>query len=119
MFNYYMDAREPDWLDSFRLSLQLGPTINEDDAIDEVTCLEAFTHFICLPWTFAFCVIPPKHYSGGWPAFVVSFILIGIVSYFVFETAVTLGCVLNLRDSFMALTLIAMGSSLPDCAVSY
>jgi len=119
MFDYYMEAREPDWIDTFKLSLYLSPTIDEHDVVDDVTCYEAFVHFLCLPWRFACCVVPPKHYGDGWPAFIASFILIGIVSYFVFETAVTLGCVLNLRDSFLSLTLIALGSSLPDCAVSY
>ena len=42
--------------------------------------LEYFAHFITMPWKLIFALTPPAQLWGGYPAFVVSMLLIGTVT---------------------------------------
>jgi hypothetical protein len=99
--------------------VQLSPTCDEYDTIQEPTFCEAAYHFVSMPWKLLFAVVPPPIYGEGWLTFLIAFFLIGILSFFVQEVASTLGCLLNLSDSSMALTLLSAGCSLPDCIIGY
>ena len=65
-----------------------------------------------------FALIPPCEWGGGWPAFVVALTFIGGITAVVAEVATVLGCVISLEDSVTAITLVAMGTSLPDTFAS-
>jgi hypothetical protein len=65
----------------------LGPVVDEYDQIDTVTCWEALVHLLTMPWRFVFAIIPPKAYGNGWPAFIVCFFMIGLISFFIMEVA--------------------------------
>lgn len=110
--------RNPTYSQQFKNAIILGPTINEDDMIDDVTCGEAFTHLLTMPWKLLFALVPPKHHCGGWAAFFVALSLIGIITGIVGELANLLGCVLNLKVSVTAITFVALGTSLPDTFAS-
>lgn len=56
--------------------------------------------------------------GGGVPAFFVALAFIGIVTMFVGEVATILGCAIGLKASVTAITLVAMGTSLPDTLAS-
>lgn len=86
--------------------------------VSEVTALEAFTHFACIGWKILFAIIPPGEWGGGWPAFFVALVLIGTITAVVAEVATVLGCVLGLKQSVTAITLVAIGTSLPDTFAS-
>ena len=75
-------------------------------------------HFFAMPWKVLFAVIPPKHYWGGWAAFIIGLAVIGFVTAIVGEFATILGCAINLKTSVTAITLVAMGTSLPDTFAS-
>ena len=96
----------------------LGPTIDDDGAIDDVTCMEATMHFLQMPWKLFFAGIPPRRYCGGWFAFCVCLGFIGIVTFFVGEVATLFGCVCGLENSVTAITFVALGTSLPDTFAS-
>jgi len=71
------------WGYQFKSATMLGPTIDDDGAIDEVTATEALMHFLQVPWKVIFATIPPRRYGGGWVAFVVALAEIGIVTFVV------------------------------------
>jgi len=97
----------------------LGPSISEDNMIlDEVTLGEALTHFACIGWKFIFACVPPTKIGNGIPAFVIAITFIGIVTAIVGEVATILGCVINLREAVTGITLVALGTSLPDTFAS-
>lgn len=96
----------------------LGPSINEDNHIDDVTCSEAVMHFLAMPWKLLFALIPPKHICGGWLAFVIALAIIGGIVNVVGEFAELLGCTMNIKTSITAITLVALGTSLPDTFAS-
>ena len=56
--------------------------------------------------------------GGGWPAFFVALIFIGAITAIVAEVATVLGCTLNLEEAVTAITLVAIGTSLPDTFAS-
>lgn len=62
--------------------------------------------------------MPPAHWGGGWPAFIVALTFIGSVTAVVGEVASLLGCVVGMEDSITAITFVALGTSLPDTFAS-
>ena len=86
--------------------------------LDDVDCTEALLHFLGMPWKLFFALIPPRHMCGGWAAFFIALSLIGVVTCLVGELATILGCTIGLRVSATAITLVAMGTSLPDTFAS-
>uniref|UniRef100_A0A7S3MX74 Sodium/calcium exchanger membrane region domain-containing protein n=1 Tax=Strombidium inclinatum TaxID=197538 RepID=A0A7S3MX74_9SPIT len=97
----------------------LGPQISEDDMIlDDVTIMEALTHFATIGWKFIFAIVPPSKMGNGVPSFVVAISLIGVVTAIVGEVATILGCVVGLKEAVTGITLVALGTSLPDTFAS-
>jgi len=100
-------------------AVKLGPCIDEDNLIiDEVTLSEGLFHFACIGWKVLFALVPPTNMGGGAPAFAVALTFIGIVTMLVGEVATILGCAIGLKASVTAITLVAMGTSLPDTLAS-
>ena len=114
-----MEAHDVSWGKQFMNAIMLQPCIDEENIIlDDVTFGEAITHFLTINWKVLFAVIPPSKSGGGWPAFFIALALIGLVTYVVGEVASLLGCSLGLKDSVTAITLVALGTSLPDTFAS-
>ena len=65
-----------------------------------------------------FALVPPDTWGGGWPAFFVSLVFIGIWTAVVGEVATLFGCVCGLGDAVTAISFVALGTSLPDTFAS-
>ena len=96
----------------------LGPDIDEDNNYDEVGGFDAMTHFFAIGWNVFFALIPPRRYCNGWLAFFIALAGIGLCTAIVAEVAGLLGCALGLKESVTAITLVALGTSLPDTMAS-
>lgn len=83
-----------------------------------MSTFDAVWHFLSIFWKVFGAVVPPRPVWGGWAAFLVSLALIGAITTIVGETATVLGCVINLKASVTGVTLVAMGTSLPDTFAS-
>lgn len=119
LIEFFMDQKKPTWSSQFKTACMLGPQIdNEDMIIDEVTLYEALIHFVIITWKVLFAMVPPTHWGGGWPAFISALTFIGVVTAVVAEVATVLGCVCGIPDSVTAITLVALGTSLPDTFAS-
>lgn len=86
--------------------------------LEQVTFKEAFSHFLTITWKVIFALVPPVKWGGGWPAFIIALTFIGGVTAIVGEVASMLGCVVGMPDSVTAITLVALGTSLPDTFAS-
>merc|ERR1719424_722211 len=75
-------------------------------------------HFVALPWKLLFALIPPVAYGGGWVCFGVALIFIGGVTAVIGDLASLMGCCMGLPDSITAITIVALGTSLPDLFAS-
>ena len=80
--------------------------------------MEALIHFLSISWKVLFAIIPPRRLAGGWVAFILALILIGVVTGIVGEFANLLGCSVGLKQSVTAITFVALGTSLPDTLAS-
>jgi len=75
-------------------------------------------HLITFGFKLIFAVIPPPGLLGGWPCFVVSLIMIGLIVIVVGDLAEIFGCLVGLKPEITAITFVALGTSLPDTFAS-
>nr|CAB3266342.1 sodium/calcium exchanger 1 [Phallusia mammillata] len=90
----------------------------DDEGESEPTCFDYVMHFLTVFWKLLFAFVPPTDYVGGWACFTVSIILIGFLTAVIGDVASHFGCVVNLNDAVTAVTLVAMGTSVPDTFAS-
>lgn len=86
--------------------------------MEDVCLSEALGHFASIGWKLIFALIPPPNYWGGAGCFFIALVFIGIVTAIVGEIASLLGCAIGLKESVTAITLVALGTSLPDTFAS-
>ena len=119
MLNYLIESRNMSWSKQFKVALILGPSLDaEGDDVDDVDGSEACIHFISMGWKLLFACVPPPKMCGGWAAFFGSLCFIALITLVVQEFANLLGCVLGIPNSVTAITLVALGTSLPDTFAS-
>jgi len=58
-------------------------------------------------------------YFGGWAAFTVSIIVIGLLTAVIGDVASHFGCTVGLQDSVTALSFVALGTSIPGTATAW
>eukprot|EP00397_Hematodinium_sp_SG-2012_P002927 GEMP01002935.1.p1 GENE.GEMP01002935.1~~GEMP01002935.1.p1 ORF type:complete len:635 (+),score=92.31 GEMP01002935.1:991-2895(+) len=75
-------------------------------------------HLFCLPWKLISALVPPASLGGGWYRFAASLLIIAGMTAVMNDVAKLLGCVLGIPDSITAITLVALGTSLPDLFAS-
>merc|ERR1719471_1995057 len=75
-------------------------------------------HALTFPWKIMFAALPPTDYYGGWATFSTSLAAVGIVTYVVGDLASTWGCMVGLGEAQVALSIVALGTSMPDTFAS-
>ncbi|KAF5828366.1 hypothetical protein DUNSADRAFT_17737 [Dunaliella salina] len=75
-------------------------------------------HYISITWKLICATIPPSDWAGSYPTFLgANVILVGII-FLTKEVANLLGCELTLSPVMTGLTLVSVGTSLPDTFAS-
>jgi len=106
------------WAEQFSEALfQVGDDEEEDEDWTPGT-MDYVMHVITVPWKLFFALVPPTDYLGGTVCFVVALAFIGIVTCLIGDLAAIFGCLIGLPDSITAITLVALGTSLPDTFAS-
>eukprot|EP00930_Biecheleria_cincta_P035667 TRINITY_DN24510_c0_g1_i1.p1 TRINITY_DN24510_c0_g1~~TRINITY_DN24510_c0_g1_i1.p1 ORF type:complete len:924 (-),score=152.53 TRINITY_DN24510_c0_g1_i1:48-2771(-) len=85
---------------------------------ESATLYDWLCHCLALFWKTIFLLVPPGSLWRAWPQFVCSLIGIAVVTVVINDAASLLGCSLGMADDITALTLVAMGTSLPDTMAS-
>ncbi|CAK8677785.1 unnamed protein product [Clavelina lepadiformis] len=109
------------WREQFMNALSVSGGDNDDEvgeADSEPGKLDYIMHFLTVFWKLFFAFVPPTEYLGGWACFTVSIIMIGLLTAVIGDVASHFGCVVNLNDAVTAVTLVAMGTSIPDTFAS-
>mmetsp|Transcript_101967 Transcript_101967/g.255538 ORF Transcript_101967/g.255538 Transcript_101967/m.255538 type:complete len:822 (-) Transcript_101967:432-2897(-) len=88
------------------------------EAMKEVKPFEWVMHILSVPWKLLFALVPPTHYAGGWVCFFCALGMVGFVTVIIGDMAELLGCVLDIPPATTAITLVALGTSLPDTFAS-
>jgi solute carrier family 8 (sodium/calcium exchanger) len=104
-----------DWSSQFAEALEL-PDCSEGGLCGCVASLLAY--LLTVPFKLAFAVPPPPRIMGGWACFVLSLALIGGLTAIIGDLANHVGCCLGVSASTTAITLVALGTSLPDTFAS-
>jgi solute carrier family 8 (sodium/calcium exchanger) len=119
LLEFYLSQKDPTWGQQFKNAVMLGPQIDEDNLVlEDVEPFDALSHFLTIFWKAAFATVPPIGVGAGKAAFAVSLAYIGVVTAVVGEFAELLGCVVGIDESVTAITLVALGTSLPDTFAS-
>ncbi|KAI1704223.1 sodium/calcium exchanger protein [Ditylenchus destructor] len=77
-----------------------------------------FVDYVSLPWEMLFSCIPSTKYCHGWACFIASIVSIGILTAIIGDTASLFGCTIGLKDTVTAITIVALGTSIPDTFAS-
>eukprot|EP00038_Savillea_parva_P029270 m.69982 g.69982 ORF g.69982 m.69982 type:complete len:924 (+) comp8616_c0_seq1:179-2950(+) len=85
---------------------------------DGLCSINGFLYICMLPWTLLLALFPPPSLAGGWLLFVVSLTCTGIVTALIGDYAALIGCCMGLSDYVTAITIVALGTSLPDTFAS-
>mmetsp|Transcript_135038 Transcript_135038/g.248435 ORF Transcript_135038/g.248435 Transcript_135038/m.248435 type:complete len:1058 (-) Transcript_135038:77-3250(-) len=104
-----------DWKEQFPGALYCGGDAKEQAA---ASASDWFFHGLALFWKAIFALTPPARLGGGWPCFFWALGMIGCVTAIVGDMAKLLGCCVGIPDDITAITLVALGTSLPDTFAS-
>jgi len=75
-------------------------------------------YLLALPWRVLFAFAPPPRLGGGWTCFIVVLAMIGVLTALIGDLAAHLGCCMGIAASTTAITIVALGTSLPDTFAS-
>ncbi|TRY87424.1 hypothetical protein DNTS_017185, partial [Danionella cerebrum] len=109
------------WRDQFVEAITVNSGDDDDDECGEPkmpSCFDYIMHFLTVFWKVLFAFVPPTDYLNGWACFVVSIIMIGVLTAFIGDLASHFGCTIGLKDSVTAVVFVALGTSVPDTFAS-
>ncbi|KAK7104003.1 sodium/calcium exchanger 1-like [Littorina saxatilis] len=111
------------WREQFVDAITVSAGDEEDDDNEETeeklpSCMDYVMHFLTLFWKVFFALIPPTDYWGGWACFVVSILMIGLLTALIGDLAASFGCTIGLKDAVTAISFVALGTSVPDTFAS-
>uniref|UniRef100_A0A8C6Z867 Sodium/calcium exchanger membrane region domain-containing protein n=1 Tax=Nothoprocta perdicaria TaxID=30464 RepID=A0A8C6Z867_NOTPE len=105
------------WRDQFMEAITVSAAGDEDE--DESgeerlpSCFDYVMHFLTVFWKVLFACVPPTEYCNGWACFVVSILIIGMLTAVIGDLASHFGCTIGLKDSVTAVVFVAFGTSVP------
>ncbi|XP_077394596.1 sodium/calcium exchanger 3 isoform X2 [Festucalex cinctus] len=108
------------WREQFMEAITVSADEDEDDAGEErlPSCFDYVMHFLTVFWKVLFACVPPTDYLNGWACFVVSIVIIGLLTAVIGDLASHFGCTIGLKDSVTAVVFVALGTSVPDTFAS-
>uniref|UniRef100_UPI00398EBA78 sodium/calcium exchanger 1-like isoform X4 n=1 Tax=Pristiophorus japonicus TaxID=55135 RepID=UPI00398EBA78 len=110
------------WREQFvnAVTVSAGEDDDEDGSSEErlPSCFDYIMHFLTVFWKVLFAFVPPTEYWNGWACFVVSIILIGLLTALTGDLATHFGCTVGLKSSVTAIVFVALGTSVPDTFAS-
>ncbi|XP_030642079.1 sodium/calcium exchanger 1b isoform X8 [Chanos chanos] len=110
------------WRDQFieAITVSAGEDDDDEECGEEKlpSCFDYVMHFLTVFWKVLFAFVPPTDYWNGWACFVVSIIMIGLLTALIGDLASHFGCTVGLKDSVTAVVFVALGTSVPDTFAS-
>ncbi|XP_052795078.1 sodium/calcium exchanger 3-like isoform X7 [Mya arenaria] len=109
---------ETTWRGQFVSAMTVGGGSDDDGNDTDPTWFDYFMHFLTFFWKLMGACVPPTKYLGAWPTFCLSLLYIGLLVIVVEQLGHLIGCVIGLPTSITGITIIALGTSLPDTFAS-
>jgi len=104
-----------DWKEQFESAIYCNGTAAEQSTS---TIGDWIFHLLSFFWKIIFAFIPPAKIAGGWACFFSALGMIGAVTMIVGDMASLMGCCMTVPDDITAITIVALGTSLPDTFAS-
>eukprot|EP00930_Biecheleria_cincta_P069907 TRINITY_DN57584_c0_g1_i1.p1 TRINITY_DN57584_c0_g1~~TRINITY_DN57584_c0_g1_i1.p1 ORF type:complete len:1291 (-),score=208.35 TRINITY_DN57584_c0_g1_i1:459-4220(-) len=96
----------------------LTPVSGDEEDERNATALDWAFHVANLPWKLLAACVPPPVFLGGWLCFFMSLLGIGALTAIIGDLASLVGCCFDIPDEITAITIVALGTSLPDTLAS-
>ncbi|XP_056681512.1 sodium/calcium exchanger 1 isoform X6 [Monodelphis domestica] len=110
------------WREQFieAITVSAGEDDDDEECGEEKlpSCFDYVMHFLTVFWKVLFAFVPPTEYWNGWACFIVSILMIGLLTAFIGDLASHFGCTIGLKDSVTAVVFVALGTSVPDTFAS-
>ncbi|XP_048340341.1 sodium/calcium exchanger 3 isoform X8 [Sphaerodactylus townsendi] len=109
------------WRDQFLEAITVSAGDEDEDESGEErlpSCFDYVMHFLTVFWKVLFACVPPTEYCNGWACFIVSILIIGMLTAVIGDLASHFGCTIGLKDSVTAVVFVAFGTSVPDTFAS-
>jgi len=108
------------WAEQFKEAFEVSAGDDDDEDAEEVdpSYYDYFMHYLSLIWKVLFAFVPPTDIWGGWACFWSSISMIGVLTAVTGDVASHFGCTIGLADSVVAISFVALGTSLPDTFAS-
>uniref|UniRef100_A0A4W5NHI6 Solute carrier family 8 member 2a n=1 Tax=Hucho hucho TaxID=62062 RepID=A0A4W5NHI6_9TELE len=108
------------WREQFIEAVTVSSGGDEEEGVERrmPNCFDYFMHIVTVFWKILFACVPPTEYWNGWACFVVSIIVIGLLTTVIGDLASHFGCTVGLKDSVTAVVFVALGTSIPDTFAS-
>ncbi|KAM4624827.1 sodium/calcium exchanger 3 [Polymixia lowei] len=109
------------WRDQFMeaITVSAGDEDEEDTGEERLpSCFDYVMHFLTVFWKVLFACVPPTDYLNGWACFIISIVIIGLLTAVIGDLASHFGCTIGLKDSVTAVVFVALGTSVPDTFAS-
>ncbi|XP_047221828.1 sodium/calcium exchanger 1-like isoform X4 [Girardinichthys multiradiatus] len=109
------------WREQFVEAITVSSGDDDDDECGTERMPSSFDyvlHFLTVFWKLLFAFVPPTDYWNGWACFIVSIIVIGMLTAVIGDLASHFGCTVGLKDSVTAVVFVALGTSVPDTFAS-
>jgi solute carrier family 8 (sodium/calcium exchanger) len=106
------------WKEQFIDALSVRGGDDDDDEAGPPSTFDYFIHGLSIFWKLLFACIPPPDYCDGWLCFFSALMAIGVVTTFISDLANLVGCCFGIPAEITAITIVALGTSLPDTFAS-
>ncbi|XP_060551494.1 sodium/calcium exchanger 2-like isoform X6 [Ruditapes philippinarum] len=112
------EEEEATWKGQFVSAMTVGGDTDDDGNEIPPSWTDYLLHFLTFFWKLVGACVPPTRYWGAWPTFVFSLCYIAVLTMVVEQLGHLIGCVIGLKTSVTGITIIALGTSLPDTFAS-
>ena len=97
------------WSEQFRNAM----TVNDGD-IENAKGLDYFMHFLSFGLKVAVAFVPPPSMCGGYLSFICALGVITLLTTIIGDLATIFGCLSGLTDTVTAITILGLGTNIPD-----
>ncbi|XP_078000888.1 sodium/calcium exchanger 3-like [Glandiceps talaboti] len=107
------------WREQFSEAVTVSSGEEDEEGEEKLpSCMDYVMHFLSIFWKILFAFVPPTDIWGGWACFVVSILMIGLLTMVIGDIASHFGCTVGLKDTVTAISFVALGTSVPDTFAS-
>ncbi|GFR52684.1 hypothetical protein Agub_g15310 [Astrephomene gubernaculifera] len=110
-FNVWSEWRE-------QIISAFSPEEPEEEG-EELGWSDLFMHYVNITWKLLlFTCVPPAEWKGGYPCFAAALMMLAGIVYLINEAGNLFGCILGLKAVMVGVSIVALGTSLPDTLAS-